>query len=186
MDTLKKYVGCIALMLLPVLAAPAQDGRGAPRQNPLQGRDPGWNQRPGSIERGQGNSDVRRWNRGDWGTGRGWQDDRWDGNAGRWNDEHGWDDGRGEWKIDEPGIFWGGGIFDYYNPYATGYGYNVAPYGLTGNFENSFEAGYADGYSSGRFDKSQGYLYNPRQYERSQDTSYFEGFVAGYQDGWRQ
>jgi len=77
------------------------------------------------------------------------------------------------------GLFWGG-TPDYYYPY----GYNQAPYGYYGS--SSYDVGYSDGFNAGQFDRSQGYLYNPRQYERSGNPEYFEGFVAGYQDGYSQ
>lgn len=55
------------------------------------------------------------------------------------------------------------------------------------NYEGSlYKLGYAEGYDSGLIDRVQGNLYNPRQYERSGDPDYFEGFVAGYRDGFRR
>jgi len=74
---------------------------------------------------------------------------------------------------------------NHFNPYWS------APY-----YPNSFgqgfyyvsprKTGYSDGFNAGRYDKIQGNYYNPRQYERSGDLDYFEGFVEGYEDGWRR
>lgn len=55
------------------------------------------------------------------------------------------------------------------------------------NYEGSlYKLGYAEGHDTGLMDRVQGNLYNPRQYERSGDPDYFEGFVAGYRDGFRR
>ncbi len=78
------------------------------------------------------------------------------------------------------GLFWGG-TPDYGYPYGYNQGFYSGPYGYYGS--DSYDVGYSDGFNAGQFDRSQGYLYNPRQYERSGNPEYFEGFVAGYQDG---
>lgn len=75
--------------------------------------------------------------------------------------------------------FWGvpyGGYF----PYGYTEGSNSLPKA------SPHDMGYSDGFGSGQYDKIHGNLYNPRQYERSSNSDYFEGFVAGYQDGFRR
>lgn len=72
----------------------------------------------------------------------------------------------------------------YYSfPQQSGEGYygNPAIYS-----RDAYAAGYAEGFNSGKYDLIQGNIYNPRQYERSGHPDYFEGFVAGYQDGYRR
>lgn len=75
-------------------------------------------------------------------------------------------------------------LVPYYNfPLQSEEGYygNPAVYS-----RDAYSAGYAEGFNSGKYDLLQGNYYNPRQYERSGDPDYFEGFVAGYQDGYRR
>jgi hypothetical protein len=68
-----------------------------------------------------------------------------------------------------------------YGYYGEGYYNGPPPY----NGGSAYDAGYNDGFNAAQFDRSQGNLYNPRQYERSGNPDYFEGFVAGYEDGYR-
>jgi hypothetical protein len=78
------------------------------------------------------------------------------------------------------GLYWGGTP---YSSYYQGF-YNDAPYGYS--YSSPHDAGYSDGMNAGQFDRIQGNLYNPRQYERSTDPDYFQGFVDGYEDGFRR
>jgi hypothetical protein len=78
------------------------------------------------------------------------------------------------------GFYYGG---DSFYPYYTQEYYYGAPYGYYNT--SAYELGYSDGFNAGRSDRLQGFLYDPRRYERSGDPEYFRGFVAGYEDGWR-
>jgi hypothetical protein len=117
---------------------------------------PNWTQ-PSHSERAEGNL-----NRGPWNNRERWQ------NRGRWNDRHGWD-------RNNFGVYWG-------IPYGVYWG---TPYFYSPYDGNPYNMGYSDGYNAGRYDRIQGYLYNPRQYERSGDLNYFQGFVDGYEAGYR-
>lgn len=71
------------------------------------------------------------------------------------------------------------------------YGYYDQGYGSQFGYDgadniSSHDLGYADGINAGQTDKIQGNLYNPRQYDRSTDSDYFQGFVDGYEDGYRR
>jgi hypothetical protein len=72
--------------------------------------------------------------------------------------------------------------------YAYPYGYSDNHYypdnGYYQGQDDPYDIGYSDGYSAGQYDHLNGFIYNPRQYERSDNPDYFEGFVAGYRDGW--
>jgi hypothetical protein len=67
---------------------------------------------------------------------------------------------------------------------AGGNGYTNNYYGYYQEPEYPYDMGYSDGFSAGRYDHLNGFMYNPRQYERGGNSDYFEGFVAGYRDGW--
>jgi hypothetical protein len=82
----------------------------------------------------------------------------------------------------------------------SGFGYfGGTPYGSAPYYENNYnypdnsynqnsgdlyDVGYSEGFQAGQYDHLNGFLYNPRQYERGGNPDYFEGFVAGYRDGW--
>jgi hypothetical protein len=82
-----------------------------------------------------------------------------------------------------PGFF-GGTPFGYVPDYGNSYN---SPDNANANYQNSagpYDVGYRDGFDAGQYDHLNGSMYNPRQYERGGNPDYFEGFVAGYRDGW--
>jgi hypothetical protein len=81
--------------------------------------------------------------------------------------------------------FSGGNPYDGFNP-AYGNYYNYPPNGYPQAFDSIYDVGYREGFDAGQSDHLNGFIYNPRQYERGGNSDYFEGFVAGYRDGWNR
>jgi hypothetical protein len=187
----------------PVQAAPnaaADNGRNGGNQGPGANN----HMREGNGGQRQGgrwnNNNTDNWNGNLSGRG------QWNGNLSgdsRWHDSQDRNDrdrhdrdrherrdrNRNNWDSGGyGGLYWGSPYYS--GPYNYGYydqGYQVVPDGYYGG-GNSFDAGYADGMNSGQFDRNQGLPYNPRQYERQGQGNgdYFEGFVQGYEDAFRQ
>lgn len=130
---------------------------------------------PNNFGRAEGNrqpNNAGRWNNGRSGNNFSERDRDHDRDRNRDRDRHNRDRG-----------FYGSGAYSY--GYNQGFYYGAAPYGYY-NSGNAYDTGYADGFNAGRFDRLQGNLYNPRQYELSGDPDYFSGFVAGYEDGYKR
>jgi hypothetical protein len=81
------------------------------------------------------------------------------------------------------GLF-GGTPYPYSPPYGYADPYQGSYYQDYQGPMDPYDAGYNDGFVAGQSDRINGYTYNPRQVERSGNSNYFEGFVAGYRAGW--
>jgi hypothetical protein len=109
---------------------------------------------------------------------------------GQKSDEHkGHDRGQNSSPAVFGGVPFNGVPFNYAYPYGSGYYYgnNVAGHPdirSDRKSANPYDLGYSDGFKAGGYDHLNGFIYNPRQYERSGNSDYFEGFVSGYRDGW--
>jgi len=186
MNVIKAKLAWLSVMLLSAgyVAAPhmgtAQDRRQESRSfqatpNRIEPNNSGRSEE--NQNRGNSRFNMGRWNNGE----------RWNNNgrlsnnfrSGRSDNR---DRGRDRDRYRSRGhfrLYWGAPYYPY--SYSQGFYYGV-PYGYYPG--NSYALGYSDGFNAGRFDRLQGNIYNPRQYERSGDLDYFSGFVAGYEDGW--
>jgi hypothetical protein len=182
MDFIKGKLGWLSMMLLSAgyVAAPqiilAQQGEHESRavQAAPNQAQPNYNGRTEwSQFREDNRSNAGRWN-----------------NGGRWSNSFGSfpsrdrdrdrDRGRRDRDRGHFGFYWGAPYYPY--SYYPGFYYGF-PYGYYSG--SVYDMGYSDGFNAGRFDRIQGNMYNPWQYERSGDLDYLQGFVAGYENGYR-